>query len=59
MSTDVYRMGRKELRHDRRTVSLLTDHMVIIGDYARKDKFNRLYILILSIKLLGDKIWDF
>ena len=29
-------MARKELRHDRHTVSLLTDHMVITPKYRRK-----------------------
>ncbi|HIE30906.1 MAG TPA: IS200/IS605 family transposase [Methanosarcinales archaeon] len=36
MSSDVHRMGRRELRHDRHTVSLLTDHMVITPKYRGK-----------------------
>ncbi len=36
MSFNVHRMGQIELRHDRHTVSLLTDHMVITPKYCGK-----------------------
>ena len=36
MSSDVRRMERRELRHDRHTVSLLTDHMVFSPKYRGK-----------------------
>jgi putative transposase len=42
-------MKRKELRHDRHTVSLLTDHMVITPKYRRK-------ILVGDIGLVTEAI---
>ena len=36
MSFNVHHMERRELRHDRHTVSLLTDHMVITPKYRGK-----------------------
>ena len=36
MRSNVRRMERKELRHDRHTVSLLTDHMVFSPKYRGK-----------------------
>ncbi len=36
MSSKVVRMERRELRHDRHTVSLLTDHMVFSPKYRGK-----------------------
>ena len=35
-SSDVHRMERRELRHDRHTVSLLTDHIVFSPKYRGK-----------------------
>ena len=36
MNSDILRMERKELRHDRHTVSLLTGHMVFSSKYRGK-----------------------
>ena len=35
-SSDVHRMEHRELRHDRHTVSLLTDHIVVSPKYRGK-----------------------
>ncbi len=36
MSFNVHRMEQRELRHDRHTVSLLTDHMVFSPKQSRE-----------------------
>ena len=41
-------MGRQELRHDRHTVSLLTDHMVFSPNYRGKILVGDVHALDLS-----------
>ncbi len=49
VSFNVHRMERRELRHDRHTVSLLTDHMIFSPKYSGK-------ILVCDVALALDGI---
>jgi hypothetical protein len=49
MSTDTYYMERKELRHDRHTVSLLTNHTVFSPKYRGK-----ILVVMSRLHLMGE-----